>query len=158
MHPHFSQLRDRDLHDMMVIIDIDGTLACSGSREMTEDVRATMRELCAHNDVYLFSNSVKYGRNHALAEEFGIPLIRTVWRKPLPWGIRQIRPESRTKPRAVIGDRVLTDGLFARAIGAEFIQVQRLTCAHDGWLTRCVYWSDDVAARFIKLKPRRTYT
>ena len=44
----------------------------------------------------------------------------------------------------IIGDKILTDGLFARHIGATFIKVERYKSKKDRLITKIIYRLDDL--------------
>jgi predicted HAD superfamily phosphohydrolase YqeG len=54
----------------------------------------------------------------------------------------------------VIGDKFLTDGLFAKNIGGKFIKVQRKVFGQESLLAKLVNFIDDILwniGRYLKL-------
>ena len=49
----------------------------------------------------------------------------------------------------VIGDKMLTDGVLAKRIGARFIKVQRKHGERDSWITKTSYIIDDIYSKFF---------
>jgi len=145
----FSKLV-HDLHDATVFLDVDGTLVNDKLDTADPETLEKLAALARDNDVYLASNGPE-SRTRAMAEAAGVTPLPKL-RKPLPHeAIRSIERRDRV---VVIGDKFLTDGLFALAIGAEFVKVARLQGASDRLGARLAYLLDDVVwaiAPFIAL-------
>ncbi len=60
-------------------------------------------------------------------------------------------PNPHHKPVVVIGDLVLTDGIFARLTGSHFVYVQHLRHKSDTWLVKLMYLVDDAAASIARM-------
>jgi predicted HAD superfamily phosphohydrolase YqeG len=78
----------------------------------------------------------------------GVHYLKTGFRKPS----RRILEHSTDVEMGkilVIGDKFLTDGLFAKNIGADFIKVKRLSSPCESWLLKIVYLFDDLLYRFL---------
>ncbi|HYF29307.1 MAG TPA: UbiA family prenyltransferase [Candidatus Paceibacterota bacterium] len=145
----FSELT-HDLRDATVFLDIDGTLVGDKQSDIAPDALEKIRALAAHNDVYLSSNGDPF-RAAALAKAAGVQALPQL-RKPLPHAA--VRSIERRERVVVIGDKFLTDGIFARLIGAEFIKVVRLRGEADDAFARFAYLLDDLvwhAAPYLQL-------
>jgi HAD superfamily phosphatase (TIGR01668 family) len=136
------------LEGATVFLDLDGTVVPPAREDVSEETRAAVEALSAKNAVWIVSNRRTPGRKDRLASRFGIKVLAAKYRKPDPRLRGAVAPLP--KPYVVIGDRYLTDGLFARLIGARFIQVKRVTGPHDGFLDRFLAWSDDLLTGGVK--------
>src|SRR5258708_1155608 len=137
-------IRTHALHSSTVVLDIDGTVTPAKSSALTPDVLDAVRLLKRENDVYIFSNSFNRARNKRVATELGVPLIDTWYKKPDPRVIRGLAPKF--VPIVVIGDKVITDGLFAFLIGAQFIHVTRIGGPNESFMDWVAGAIDDAAA------------
>lgn len=136
-----------------VIVDIDGTLIGAGSDVTEEKVKKAIERLDQKNEVLLFSNHPDNERLKRIAAEMGISHITSFRRKPNPNIMRDVPTCEGTM--VVIGDKTLTDGLFALFIGARFIKVRRVHHANDPLTTRLYYVLDDVASFFARVAKLR---
>lgn len=123
-----------------VILDIDGTLVAVGDGVVSPVIAAAAERLKRENLVYLLTNRGDKSRAAKVAAELGLPLIFTPHRKP----DRRTVTGLSLKDPVVIGDKWLTDGLFAKAIGADFIRVSRLTHPADPWFDKATFLLDDL--------------
>mgnify|MGYP002813994512 CR=1 FL=1 len=71
-------------------------------------------------------------------------------RKPSK-NILELVDESPFKDKLVIGDKFLTDGLFAKNIGAEFTKVARIESENDRFYIKFLYWIDDLASKIFRI-------
>lgn len=110
------------LSEVSVILDVDNTVMAAGEehprKEAVEKVHALLKN---KNRVYLCSNFKDHHRNETVAHYLGIPYLRTPYLKPSPKVIEAV-PIAR--PIVVIGDKFLTDGMFAKNIDSLFIKVR----------------------------------
>ncbi len=149
-------MQTADIWDAVVIVDIDGTLVCSSRSTVSPRVAAVVRALQQHNAVYLFSNSYNQKRSRAIAHALGVPYIPAPHKKPRAKILTYI-PHRPHKRIVVIGDKYLTDGLFARFIGATYIRVARYRCPDDSLFDKANCLCDDVVytvLRWIGVVPR----
>ena len=122
------------------MLDIDGTLVSAGEREVQSEVVTAVAGLKEGNDVFLFSNKNMPERNAALAEALGVPLLTSTAKKPFP---RVLENMSSEKSVVVVGDKLLTDGLLACFVGAEFVHVARVSGAGEPLFDAVVNTVDD---------------
>lgn len=134
----------------LIILDIDGTLTLSGAAEVPPQIVEKVRLLARENDVRLCSNKKKKARDKVVAEMLGVQWIDTPHRKPSVRVLESVAPEERAgKSLIVIGDKMLTDGLLAFALGAHFFWVERLEDSRAPFMDRIYYTIDNVAARIL---------
>ncbi len=142
-----------DVTGRTIILDIDGTLVASGETEVSHEARATLVRLREKNTVYLCSNNYDRSRTKSIAESLQTPFLRSRKKKPDP---RLLRDTTIQGPLLVIGDKCLTDELFALFTGAEFLRVSRIKSPKDSAMTRFLYFVDDIASFFMKAIKRLT--
>ncbi len=140
----FHELDLATLKKKQIFLDIDGTLLCDAQWNLSANVEKKARELRKWNLIWLCSNGKDKKRNAAVARRLGVKWLDTPFQKPSRKMIPYL-PATKGQKRVVIGDRYLTDGLFAERIGAEFIKVSRLRGPTDGWKARWLYVVDDLA-------------
>ena len=122
-----------------IIVDIDGTVTCPSQEHVHADVVAVIHALQRTNEVFLFSNNFDGARSRRIAAAMGVPYVETPYRKPRRAVLAALPPSQR--PLAVIGDKFLTDELFAVFAGARYVRVQRYACRGDSLFARvgCVF-------------------
>lgn len=121
------------------IIDVDGTLVADGGRDLGALEALVLHKLRERGVVRLISN--KHGeRVVAIAEASGTEYIAAAHKKPSKKALGPVELQGRV---VVIGDKWLTDGLFARAIGADFIKANHMRGQHDSLFVRFSYFIDD---------------
>lgn len=150
--PSIEALNPEDFEGKVIILDLDGTIVADGAAVPTEMVRGKITALCQRNTVYLATNSRNQERNQVLAKACASPLITTPHRKPSPRVLDGIETNGNV---VVIGDKFLTDGLFAKRVSGEFIKVSHLRSSADSVVVRLSYWLDDVAFGLFKAFRRR---
>ncbi len=144
----FHELDTRDIVDAIVILDIDGTLTCSSKKQIKKEVIKVVRELEKRNEVYIFSNNYDCKKSREIAESINIPYIEAPHKKPNKKILKYI---NETCPVITIGDKYLTDGLFAKFAKARHIRVKRYRCNDDSIMDRFACFVDDVAYAIAKL-------
>jgi predicted HAD superfamily phosphohydrolase YqeG len=149
----FSEVAFESLEPKTILIDVDGTLMSDGEREVSAVVRERVRAIGARHELYVCTNNRSQGRTRAVACDLGIPLIETAYRKPDPRVTSGLSPKY---PLLVVGDKFLTDRLFALAVGAEFICVARDTSPKDRFAARVAYLFDDAVSALVNAMNRRT--
>lgn len=137
----FHELSVESFSDMVIIIDIDGTLACSSSLEVDARARVVIGQLQERNTVYAFSNNYNGSRSRHIAKMLQLPYIEAPHKKPNKRILHYI--DIGTSPVIAIGDKFLTDGLFAYFIKAKYIRVKRYRCDGDTALDRLACIVDD---------------
>ncbi len=138
----WDDIAQRDLWGRRIILDVDGVLMADGETTMPAYVQRILAPIIAHNEVVIVSNSPKRSRCRYVSETLGIPWINTHYRKPFPSILKKVHFET-DAPLVVIGDKVLTDGLFAHFINAEFLMLERRTSVSDSFLMRLNYAIED---------------
>lgn len=144
----FRELDPEEFRGATVFLDIDGTLVPDGEETLDPAEAYTLSALTEVAQVYLLA-SKEFHRIHALAERYGAEAIVTAYMKPSPRIAEGIALPSR--PRYVIGDKVLTDGWFASRIGARFVRVERLVDGSESFAVRALSVADLVLWAFISM-------
>src|SRR3989344_4405080 len=144
---HFTELDPRAYAGATVIVDVDGTLT-HDKGEPDAAALEKLKRLGEIANVHLCSNGANE-RVQKLAQAAGVSAIDSIHRKPSRRVLEKLVHEGTRL--VVIGDKALTDGLFALNIGAEFVPVARLRHAGDTRLIRSTYMLDDAAAGFVRI-------
>ncbi len=131
----------------LIFLDIDGTLLPDGDREIEQAVRDRLHALTVTNIVYLATNSRNQERKQRLQKELGIPLTPTAHKKP--WKTVLTGIDTSGKDMVVIGDKFLTDYVFAKQIHARCILVQRKRSYRERLMIRFIYLFDGVCAKLV---------
>lgn len=147
----FHNLEIDELKGKTILLDIDGTLVPDGGVELARETRVQVEKLKMENVVYLCSNKPVPDRNRALSRDIDVVYLDTAIRKPSKAILKHIPDSYDPQTLLVIGDKFITDGLFARNIKAEFIKVQRMTREHESMVLRLVYFVDDCIYRIARL-------
>ena len=148
MKNYFKDLDFSGWSGKTIILDIDGTITTDGSSEIESAVLNKVQELGKNNSVFLFSNKHLINRNNEVAKKLNIPLLKSSFKKPNKKVINNI-PENLKNNLVVMGDKILTDGLFAKNIKAEFVKVKRLTSKDSSLKIKLIYLLDDVVGCFL---------
>ncbi len=139
---YFTELDPALFSGKTIIVDIDGTLGHDGAKTMTQETMAMVARLAGHNKVYLLSNKPLPERNAAFSQLLNIPYLHSPYKKPHR-KIAEMLLDGEGEDVVVIGDKYITDGLFAKRINAQFIKVKRITAANEGVKARLAYLIDD---------------
>ena len=136
------------IQNATVLLDVDGTLTPDGSWDLSDSVQQTVLRLKERNEVHIVTNSKNKDRIHSFSKTLRVAIAPagTPAGKPFPSASRDI---PRTRPLVVIGDKLLIDGLFARFIGASFIQVIPKYSGKEPLSLRAVNFVDDVVSYFV---------
>lgn len=147
----FFELDISDLKNHLVLVDMDGTLFADGQQIINPQSEIKLKEMSRDNRVYFCSNKRgNLNRKSDLSRFADIHCLETPFRKPNP-KILDYVPNAMKQPIVVIGDKFLTDGLFARNTGARFIKVRRVKAPSDPFPVKISYWLDDWAYRLARL-------
>ena len=104
-----------------LLFDYDGTLA-RGSQPPSKEVLTLLEELSKRYTVRVFSNNWVYAkRREELFRTKNIAYVRT----HKPFGSEEIRSDA-----VLIGDKILTDGLYAYRRGIQIIFIR----SYKTWL------------------------
>lgn len=144
----FHELDASNIFDTTVILDIDGTLTCSSKKDIDENVIGVIRKLQERNTVYVFSNNYDEKRSREIAVSLDLPYIESPHKKPSKKILKYI---DETCPVVAIGDKYLTDGLFAQFVGAKHIRVKRYQCKNDSIADKLACFLDDVMYKIARL-------
>jgi len=139
----FIELNPESYKGAVLIVDIDGTVTNDRNPAVELSAKQQLRALAAHARVYLCSNSSDNARFRELARDTGTTYLETTYKKP-DARIMGTIPDAAGKRLVVIGDKHLTDGRFASNIGAEFIQIVRMTHMSDRTTITLAYALDDL--------------
>src|SRR3989338_8580070 len=144
----FAELDIDKLKGYLILLDIDGTLTHNRLSAMERATIEKVKELKKHNVIYLVSNRNDHARNKKVGECANVEYLETNLRKPSTRIVKLLKNPLK-KPLLVIGDKFLTDGIFAKRIHAKFIKVKRLTSYKDGSFMIAVYFLDDLMYKFF---------
>jgi len=135
--------------DSLVLLDVDGTLLPDGGIVITDETVRAARRLTARNKVYLVSNGSDLLRMENFSKLLGIPIATAgvPAGKPSVSALEGI--ETKGMSLVVMGDKHLTDGAFARNIGARFILIDRKRSGEESGTVRFSYWVDRVVSWFL---------
>ena len=145
---YFWEIAIPELAGHAIILDVDGTLCPDGAQELLPEALTALNQLKAGNEVYLCSNKKLPDRIRKMAENLGVKFLEGPYRKPSK-KILQLLPNQSRRSLVVIGDKVLTDGLLARNIGARFIHVASLRSKPETLSLKISYLLDKIAQRFF---------
>lgn len=146
---YFEEL-NIDFENQTVLLDADGTLvADDGSFDISRPVLDKISELKRNNTVFLCVNSYDKIRKNKLEEIIGLPILNKKYRKPNR-KIVSVLERSGPHHYLVIGDKFLTDGLFAKNIGGKFIKVRRKISGQESILVKLINSIDDIASKIAK--------
>lgn len=143
----FRELIPEGFRDSVIFLDLDGTIVSDGHEEVAPAEAQVLAELTAVSKVYMLSNK-GHVRAPEIARRFGASAIVSVAKKPS----RKIiaHTDLPDLPRVVIGDKYLTDGIFAERIGADFIKVKRLKNGHESVFIEFFSLFDDGVWAFVE--------
>ncbi len=130
--------------DSIVLLDIDGTITFDSQDDIDDSYDKVQEIKKKNNRIYLCSNTRNNERVKKLSKRLGIDYILSRHQKPSPKVLHDsdLQDTSRKK-MIVIGDKLITDGWFAKKLRISFIKVKRLASARDSLLTKLVRNFDD---------------
>lgn len=143
----FDQLNTEIFKNFIIILDIDGTITADASEKVSRGITEVISGLKKNNELYLCTNSKNSARNGKIGSFLGLKTIEG-FRKPNK-KILYLIENSQNKPYLVIGDKFLTDGIFAKRINARFIKVERIISGKESFLNKLIYWADDLISKFL---------
>lgn len=139
----WEDILNLNLSGYTIILDIDGVVMAHAETTVPDETKRYVENLKRNNDVFLVSNSLSTKRKAYTSEALDIPWIDSGHRKPSKRILSFMKYDVQ-KPLAVIGDKILTDGLFAYRIKATPLLLERRTSTKDPIATRLMYWIDDI--------------
>lgn len=134
------------LTDATILLDVDGTLLPDGVDNITTSVSVAAQELALKNEVYLVSNGTDRARVERIATQLSIPVAPAGVPAGKPRATAAAGIESTNKRLIVMGDKYLTDGLFARVIGADFVRIERKESGNESFSIRVINWVDGIVS------------
>lgn len=150
MQTYFHNLDASTLCGKTIIIDIDGTLVADGRSIVSKEAQETINELSKRNRLYICSNNKDIQRNKTLSRQININFINSAFKKPSKRVIDSIQ-DYRSGNTIIIGDKFITDGIFARRIGARFIKIKRIRSGEEEMIVKLVYFTDDLIYHLIRI-------
>jgi predicted HAD superfamily phosphohydrolase YqeG len=145
----FAELDPSKIKGYFIMLDIDGTLAHDRLSAVEEAIVKQVAALKKNNHIVLVSNRNDHNRNKKVAEMTKVDYLHTNIRKPSRRILKLIKNEGK-RPLLMIGDKFLTDGLFAKRVGAKFIKVKRLESHRDSKSLKLINGFDDLVYKFFK--------
>jgi 4-hydroxybenzoate polyprenyltransferase/predicted HAD superfamily phosphohydrolase YqeG len=139
----FIELDEREYAGTVLIVDIDGTIVHDRGETLDQKAIEKLSKLSKKAEIYLCSNGPDRKRVAELASQLGVSYFDSQYKKPDRRVLASLHNPSE-KPLVVIGDKKITDGRFARNIGARFVQVKRITHTGDRLGVRATYFADDI--------------
>jgi len=145
-----------DFSEKIILLDVDGTLVEDSSHEVEVGVVKMVDELKLNNVVYLCTNSMDKDRNSVIEEKLSLKIVNLMHKKPNKRILQELsvkHGEIDPSKIIVIGDKYLTDGVFAKNIGAKFIKVERITAGYEKIHIKLFNIFDDLvykSLRFLK--------
>lgn len=145
MKKYFFEIDGSLISERVILLDIDGTIAFDESEDVSEKSIGMIRALEKNNKVFLLSNNKNRERIAAIEGVTGLKHLSTQKRKPSRKILKA--PELvENKKILIIGDKYLTDVLFAKRVGVECLKVRRLSAKKDRLFVKCSFWLDDLAS------------
>lgn len=125
-----------NLQKKTILLDVDGTLVADSATKIDSKVVEVVHSLTKTNAVYLCSNSSDRERIKEIARWLAVEYIRSNKGKP---SIRALSADLRNAVGLiVIGDKWLTDGIFALNIGAEYLKVDTLFDGNESLIINAI--------------------
>lgn len=133
-----------------IILDIDGVVMAHAEKTVPGDIKRYIEILKESNDIYIVSNGFSSKRKAYTSNALDVPWVDSGYRKP---NIRILSfiDYDKEKPLVVMGDKILTDGLFAIRINAKPLLLERRLIDTDPLVTRLTYLIDDAIYTLCKL-------
>ncbi len=145
----WHDVAQQNLRGYTIFLDIDGVLMADGEDTITKEIVEYVTKLKEHNDIHIVSNSFRKNRCRYISEMLKLPWVDSPHKKPSTH-ILKYMDYDKTKPLLVIGDKVLTDGIFAYRIKSELVLIKRRTYPNDRWYIKLSYIIDDAFFSFLK--------
>lgn len=139
-----------DIFGMTIFLDIDGTLVPDNCFEIDNNTILKVEKLKRTNTIYLCTNSQNRFRNNKFTKILGLKIASLKHKKPSKNIILEVQIKN-PKQILVIGDKFLTDGLFAKRIDAEFLMVKRKLSLNETLYVKVVNFIDNLIFRFSYL-------
>jgi len=143
----FTELNIDNFAESIVVLDVDGTLVFDGDLALSTDTILKIKELSNISKVYLFSNG-DVSRTKKISNDCGVYFLESEYKKPSAKVAESLIIND--EKLFVIGDKFITDGLFASNIGASFVHVDRIMSGQENFFNKIIYILDSIFGFFIK--------
>jgi predicted HAD superfamily phosphohydrolase YqeG len=140
-----------DFKNRIVFLDVDGTLTNDSSDFFDSKVLRKILMLKKSNQLYLCTNSKNIERNTLIEKNIKLKIINIKYKKPSKKILEELNLNN-FKNIVVIGDKWLTDGLFAKNIDADFIKVKRKISGNENFKIKLFNYFDDLLGSFLFLQ------
>lgn len=148
----FSETDFTELKNKVVLLDMDGTIVADHSKNINIAEKTKVESLSKDNDIFLCSNG-SIDNVIELSSRLNIKYLKL--KKPLVFDIRK---RFLNRDIVVIGDKFITDGIFALLNSADFIKVLHLRSINDSDFIKFSYKLDRfVYKTFLLLKTVRPW-
>ncbi|MBU1179716.1 HAD hydrolase-like protein [Patescibacteria group bacterium] len=137
-----------DFENKIVFLDIDGTLIPDNEINFSAQTVECLDKIKQKNKLYLCTNSLNSKRNKNVEGLLNIELL-IGGKKPFKGIIKDLDLEK--KDCVVIGDKFLTDGLFAKNIGAEFIMVKKKISGKERPIIKIIDFFDNLVYKLYRM-------
>jgi len=152
----FKNLDVERIKGNIIFLDVDGTITSDGNHEVEDSILSKLKILSQNNRLFFCSNKNNCERNQKISRLIGVQCLDSQYKKPSK-KILDLVDNRENLPLLVIGDKFLTDGLFAKNIGAKFIKVKRITADQDSLLSILFNFIDDLSEKFLAVKNYQRY-
>lgn len=132
-----------DKKDRIIILDIDGTLVADARDCCDAEVLKQINQIAKNNMIYLSTNSRNEKRNTIIGATLNLPFTDLSHKKPNRKVVNNLL--NLNKKFLVIGDKFLTDFVFAYNIGAECILVKRKLSGEERLVIKLINLIDDIS-------------
>lgn len=151
---YFEDMNFEQLRNHLIFLDVDGCLLADNTDKLNEPTRNVINSLIKKNSLVLCTNSRNQIRNKQIEKFTMLLIVNKKNKKPSAKILSELEllnlPDDYLQlKKTVIGDKFLTDGRFAKNIGADFIKVRRKT-GEDRLVIRFINMIDDLL--FIIMK------
>jgi len=143
MNKYFFEIEPAEIREKYILLDVDGTIAVDHNEVVIEEALDMIKQLEIHNQIVLLSNNRRRGRIRRISKATSLEYLKTKYKKPNAKILRDIEKDQRRKI-LVIGDKVLTDVIFAKRIKSPYIKVKRVESRSDRWFVKVFYLFDDL--------------
>jgi len=151
---YFEDISSGYFENKIIFLDIDGTLLPDGNFDFDSSVIRHLEGLKQNNKVFLCTNSGDRIRSSKIETALGLPIVTHNHKKPSLRIIENLGIKKGGGNLLVIGDKFLTDGLFALNIGAEFVKVGRKISGKESLDVKIVNFLDNILwqmAKFVRI-------
>ena len=145
---YFENLDFSHFKNKLIFLDIDGTIVADSKFDVSADVLHKIKELDENNQVFLCTNSFHKDRAKNIANITKLKFIDCHHKKPSKKILNYIPKELLNLGKVVIGDKFLTEGLFAIRIKGEFLKVKRKV-NKDVFYIKIINFIDDLVIKFL---------